>query len=52
SLVMEGFVGMGQELEVASFLDREPMEVLQVLGDVGSRRQVEDQSGSCVLDHL
>lgn len=43
---MEGFVGVNKEPEMASLLDLDPVEVFQVLGDVGS------QSGSCVLDHL
>lgn len=46
ALVMEGFVGVNKEPEMASLLDLDPVEVFQVLGDVGS------QSGSCVLDHM
>lgn len=37
---------------MASLLDSKPVEGLQVLGDVDSLGQVEDQSGSCVLVHL
>ena len=31
---MEGFVGMREDLELASFLDGEPVDISQVGGDV------------------
>ena len=47
--VMEGFVGMQEDLELASLLDGEPVEVSQVRGDVRAFEEVQDEPGRRVL---
>jgi len=49
-LVMEGFVGEEEELEVDLVLDREPMELLEYRGDMFTGAGVGEKAGSRVLD--
>ena len=45
SLVVQGFVGMDQHLELASLLYGKPEEFLEVGGDVGPFGEIEDEFG-------
>ena len=49
SLVVQGLVGVDEQLELAPLLYWEPVEFSEVRGDVGSPGEVEDESGSGVL---
>ena len=51
-LVMEGFVGEKEELEVVLMWDREPVQVLQNRADVFVGAGVGEDMGSRVLNVL
>ena len=44
SFVVQGLESVGEHLELASLLDWEPVKLLEVGGDVGLFRKVEDES--------
>ncbi|KAJ1214689.1 hypothetical protein NDU88_002307 [Pleurodeles waltl] len=52
SLVVEGFVCVGEESEGDPFVDGKPVQVSQVGGDVAVVGYVEDEAGGGVLNSL
>ncbi|KAJ1214062.1 hypothetical protein NDU88_001690 [Pleurodeles waltl] len=52
SLVVEGFVCVGEKSKGDPFADWEPMQVSQVCGDVAVAGHVEDEAGRGVLNAL
>ena len=52
SHVVEGSVGVCEQLEMASLLDGEPVQASKVSENVGSFGQVQDESCRCILDGL
>ncbi|KAJ1189217.1 hypothetical protein NDU88_005967 [Pleurodeles waltl] len=52
SLVVEGFVCVGEKSKGDPFADWEPMQVSQVCGDVAVAGYVEDEACRCVLNAL
>ncbi|KAJ1164561.1 hypothetical protein NDU88_004997 [Pleurodeles waltl] len=52
SLVVEGFVCVGEESEGDPFVDGKPVQLSQVGGDVAVAGYVEDEAGGGVLNSL